>query len=585
MQKNLIILSAIITLTIVLFSNSVKNEFIILDDPQYVTENPEVINLNLKDIFTGYTYGHYQPLAVLSYAIDYKIWGMDSSGFRTTNIFLHIVNIILLFYFARMLTGRTEVAAIVALLFAIHPMRVESVVWISERKDMLYGMFYIASLILYLLYSNRDRKRNFYLLSLFAFLLSLFTKSMAVTLPVVLVLIDFYRNRENWKKRLPEKIPFFVLSLIFGLIAIRSQQSASLIESSLDDFTLINRFLLICYALATYILKFFYPGNLLFLTDYPQLSNGSLPTVYFLAPLFLIIIIVGVYKARKFRKHLVFGLLFFLITIAPVLQIIPVAGFLWDHYTYIPYIGLFLIIGLFYVWVVDNKFSYARKIRIPLQVILGIFVAFLFFTTIARNKIWKDSETLFTYTAEKQPDNEAAYLNLGIERTNKGNWQAAIKDFSYALEIRPSYASAFHCRGIARFNANDSQGALQDFDRALQIRPEYAASYNQRGRARGSLNDHSGAIVDFIKSIRLEPGNYEAYYNLGQAYAYTGNYPEALKALDQSLKLAPYYDIAFAVRGSVNYQSGNLNAACQDWRKASSLGNQHATGLMQKYCK
>ncbi len=577
---------AILVITAVAFSNSVNSEFINLDDPQYVAQNEQVKELsfdNIREIFTSYTHGHYQPLSVLTYAVDHALYGMSATGFRLTNILLHLVSVLLVFYFLKRITGKHWIAAIITLLFAVHPMRVESVVWISERKDVLYAIFYLAALLFYLNYlDGKNPKRN-YLLTLFFFILSLFAKSMAVTLPLVLLLLDWHRQR-TWRIGwITEKLPFLALSVVFGLIVIQSQAASGLIEESAASYTFFDKIILSLNAAVIYIYKTLIPSGTLFMTDYPDKVNGHLPYLYYLSPLVLAAIVLLIVQFKKFQKELLFGLLFYFLTISVVLQVIPVSGYLWDHYTYIPSIGILFIIGQFFRYLDENRFSFSKRLRLPFLGLIGLLAIVSIVTTWNRNQVWQNSGKLFSEVIRLQPENESAYYNRGLFYLEKDNYSKAQDDFSKAVSLRPEQPDYYLRRGIARRSLGQRRAALEDFSRSIEINPSVKA-YIERGTLKANAGYHQRAIKDFREAIDLNPASDKAWNNLGLSYGKSGQYQKALEALNKAIDLNPQNASAWGNRGTVFFKTGQQNKACRDWKKSAELGNRKSLQIFRRMC-
>lgn len=576
----------LLIITALIFSNALSNEFINLDDPEYVTKNDQVQELSIESIqaiFTTYTHGHYQPLAILTYAFDHALYGMNALGFRVTNILLHLIAVLLAFFFLRRITGRPVVAALVTLLFAIHPMRVESVVWIAERKDVLYAVFFLAALLFYLNYLEKGRSARFYLLTLLMFVLALFAKSMAVTLPVLLLLVDWYQKRKWSIRWITEKIPFFVLSIVFGVIVIRSQAASGLIEKSTDAYSFLEKILLTIYASVIYIYKTIIPSGTLFMTDYPDKVNGHLPYFFYIIPLVWLAIILVVIKFKKFQKELLFGLLFYLITVSVVLQIIPVSGYLWDHYTYIPSIGLLFILGQFYRYLDENRFAFATRIKKPYTGALMLLVVVSVITTWNRNNTWENSGTLFSEVIRLQPENESAYYNRGLYRLQKNNYSKAITDFSQAITLRPQQAEYYVNRAVALRELGKKSDALQDFNKAIKIEPDVKA-FIERGTLKANAGYHKQAIADFQAALEINNHSDKAWNNLGLSYGKSGQYHKALKALNKAIAINPQNASAYGNRGTVYFKTGQKNQACRDWQKSARLGNRKSLQIFRKMC-
>ena len=281
------ILGGILIVTFLLFYNTLTNNFVNLDDSGYIKDNPDIKSLSAKNIaaiFSSFYNANYHPFTTLSYAIEYNLFGLNAKPYHFVNLFIHLLNTFMVFRLIKKISGKIEIAAITALFFAIHPMHVESVAWISERKDLLYSFFFISGLSTYYEYIHATANRNkWYIYTILLFLCSLLSKSTAIIFPLMLLIFDYYFRR-GWKKKvLFEKIPFFLLSLVFGVITILSQKSAGAINADLmPEYSLFQRFFVVCFTTSYYIVKLFLPFNLAVLHFAPT----ELPYYYYLSPLF-----------------------------------------------------------------------------------------------------------------------------------------------------------------------------------------------------------------------------------------------------------------------------------------------------------
>ncbi|MCF8304768.1 MAG: tetratricopeptide repeat protein, partial [Bacteroidales bacterium] len=262
----------------------------------------------------------------------------------------------------------------------------------------------------------------------------------------------------------------------------------------------------------------------------------------------------------------------------------PVSGYLWDHYTYVPSIGILFIIGRFYQYVAERKFSYSMKAKTPLTVILILFGIMLIAVTWNRNNIWQDSGTLYSEVIRLHPDNEAAYNNRGQYHMKQENYRKAEQDFSQALEARSSYASAYLNRGRARFEQEKYKSALGDLNKAIELNPSEAA-YMERGLLKARLGYHQRAIKDFSTVLNRHPQSTQALNNLGLSYGQLEQYNKALEAFNRAISIDPNNAKAYGNRGTVYYKTGNQQKACSDWSRSANLGNKRARQILQQYCR
>lgn len=590
-KNPIVILIIILLITVFAFSTSINNDFIYnWDDDAYIVNNEFIKDLSfngIKKMFTVFYVGNYHPLTALTNAIEYKIFGLNPRAFHFFNLLLHLFNVVLVFYFIYLLTRRIEASVIVAVLFAIHPMHAESVVWISERKDVLYAFFYLGSLIAYLsppLTPPEGRGKNF-LLSLFLFLFSLLSKASAITLPLVLLLLDFHLNRKLTRKSIMEKIPFFILSIIFGITAYFSQKLSGTMDLG-HTYAFIDKIFLSSYALCFYIFKLILPINLSAIYFFPEKINGWLPLQYYLSLPVIVFFVFSIYKWGRRNKNLVFGLLFFLSTIILVLQIITFGNsIVSERYTYLPYLGLFFIAGQFYCKIADGEISHSKKIKSFLDILLPAAVICFSMLTFQRNLVWKNGVTLATDVIEKNPFSHDAYLARGVAKGNINDHRGAIADFTTALGINSRIPDGYNNRGLAKGKINDYAGAITDFSEAIRLHPEFASAYNNRGFARGMMQDYSGALADFSEAIRMNPDYTEAFINRGNANAFLQKYEDAIRDFTTAIRLKPGFAPAYYNRAMAKFQSGKIAQACEDWQVAAQMKISKADEMLQKYCQ
>jgi protein O-mannosyl-transferase len=542
-------LGIILLITFILYFKAIKFDFLYTwDDNVYIKENSSIKDLgwaNIKQFFTGFYSGNYQPVTILIYAIEYKLSGYSASLYHFNNILLHIANTYLVFVLIRKISPKSIITALITTaFFAVHPVHVESVAWVAERKDVLYSFFFLLSLIVYTNYL-RSSKLILLLLSGILFVLSCLSKSAAVILPLVLLLLDYYSDRKySWKMFL-EKAPFFAISLIFGLVAMKSQNAA--IQDAISKISPLDRSSIVSYSFLSYIFKAFIPANLSAVYPYPRELGSMLPLKYYFSILTLIALLLLVWYSRKWNKDVIFGFLFFVITIILVLQFVPVGGAaMADRYTYIPYIGLFFAAGKLLEY-----FSESVHFK---KILAAVVLTFIIFSTVCNNriKIWRNDETLFTDVINKYPYCTIAHFDRGLyclhynaqilyaNNSDKKtrNIVSAIKDFDETLKLDEKYPDVYLNRGYARYMIADYAGSKLDFDRAIELKPD-AITYYNRGNTKKELNDFAGAIQDFDKTIQLSPSYVNAYNNRSILKCMLKDYEGTIADYDKMIELNP----------------------------------------------
>jgi protein O-mannosyl-transferase len=620
-----IILSGIIILTLIIYLVTLKNGFTNWDDNILITDNRDIKDLSFSGIvkiFSSFYQHAYDPLRIISYSFIYYFFGLSPAAFHSANILFHLINIILVYVFIYQLTSpqstdhsqlttnqqktnneqRITISAFVASLFAVHPMHSEAVCWISALCDPQYSIFYLASLIFYLKYLQqptvqspqsidrgkrsevRSQKKN-YLIALLLFVCSCLSKSAAVTLPVILILLDYYLNSSKFKvqslKYWLDKIPFFILALAIGIIAIISEKfTGSPNKVIVIQYSLFNRIFILTYSISFYIINLIVPLKLSAFHPSPEIVNGFLPVRYYLSLIFIVLIILLILKAKKRRKEIIFGTLFFLFTISVTLmagriRYVQVA----ERYTYLPYLGLLFIIGQYSI----NSLQF--KIYNFKLIIAMVFILIFSFISYTRSKVWNNSIVLSSDVIEKYPRSYLAYEYRGDAKAKLGDKQGAIQDYSRAIDINPEYTEAFNNRGLEKFTLGDILGALNDFSKAIENNPLNADAFLNRGNAKGSIDDKKGALNDYNKAIELNPGNAQAFNNRGLIRFNLDDKQGALKDFNKAIEINPQYAYAFVNRGSARYFLSDKEGACNDWVKSAELGYKQANDMIIRYCK
>lgn len=582
-SKILLWLFIICIFTIVAYSPSFKNEVTNWDDNKYITENPYFKNLdkdNVKKIFSEYYMGNYHPITMLTLTTDYLVAGRNTKGdinvwmFHMVNIMLHLISTLLVFWFVFLLFRKFKPAIVAAIIFGLHTMHVESVTWMSERKDVLYAAFFIASLVSYVYYIRQFRMK-YLIISLSFFVLSLMSKGQAVSLAVTLIAIDYYSDRKLLSKKvILEKIPFFILAIIFGFIAIRAQKAGEVIYG-ITDYDFYKRIGFAGYGFSQYLIKLVWPTNLSAIYPYPDMVNRGIPFYYWL---FMIPVLSTVFLLKytfNKSKEIFFGISFFVINIFLLLQLIPVGGALYaDRYAYIPSIGFCILLGIGYQHLTEKR----TNLRQPINLIFIIYILALGTLTFQRSQIWRNSYTLWNDALKKEPDASIAWNNLGSIKGLDKDYDGAIKDFTRAISVDPYYDRAFYNRGTSKkdlgMERNDKvimESAILDFNIAIEINSDFQEAYTNRGFTKDLMGDQAGAIPDLDKAIKLNPKDPIAYINRGIAKGKTGRYKEAIDDFSYVIQLSPNNYSAFSNRGIAHDQTGDTKKAIEDFNKAIGL--------------
>jgi len=560
------LLSGILLLTLIVYWSTFSNGFV-WDDVVYVQRNPLLSPLNINTIFTSYLAGNYHPLTVLVHAIEYKFFGYTESGYHVVNVVIHLINTLLVFFLIRNLSQDYWIAFIATLLFGIHPMHVESVAWIAELKDLLYTLFFLASMLAYQRYLDRQ-KSKWYMMAIGFFLLSLLSKGMAVSLPVVLLLIDFVKGRLSDRKVWLEKIPFFVLSIVFGIIAIAAQQAEEALHT--DTIPLAQRIIFAFYGYVNYIYKLIVPVHLSAYYPYPIGSRDAIPPIYYAYAGIVIALWVLTWKSLRRTKKIFFGMAFFTITVFLVLKLLPVGyTVMADRYSYVPSIGIFYLVSEGLVWLYRRQAGVIFKvIACSIGIILTVFYSY---TTIERCQVWANSLTLWSDTIEKYDNIPMAYLNRGVYYLDAKDYTASEKDLTRALELDPTYATVYYNRGKVFQETQRRDAAIQDYNKAIELKPTMVNAYINRGNTYRNGGLYELALADYNKALDLDPSVVETYNNKGILYQQQGNLQSALNEFGKALKISPNYFNALVNHGNMYSKLNQLEAAMQDYNKAISI--------------
>ncbi len=500
-----------------------------------------ILHLNYTSInamFTTPVNGTYIPLPLLSFAVEYNLFGLIPLPFHISNLVLHLICTLLVFKLLRLLNLDSLYAAFGALLFGIHPMHAESVAWITERKDLVYSLFYLCSLILYVIYvKKQDRGWMLIFLSILFFILSLFSKIQAVALPLGLFLVDYLLERPLKPRLIFEKIPYLVLSLLFGILGIIILKDQGVLWVN-ESYTLFQRIFFGLFALSAFIIKFLAPFHLSAVYPFPITSPGhSLPLLYYLSPLFLLLIGFLIYRSARYTRAVVFGSLFFLFNIMFLLQVVGAGlGFMSDRYSYISYIGLIFIVA----WSIEKITKEKKTIKYILLFGLSMVMILFISLTFNRCKTWKDGVTLWTDVIEKYPkETTLPYLNRGDGYLTSGHYEKAIADFSMLNEIDPKDEVGYMNIGFIYYLQKDLDKAIDVSLQALKINPRNVTLCDNLACYYLEKGDNGNAVYNFRKCIELDNKRFDVKLGLAIAYFNQADMINARRYLEEAKILEP----------------------------------------------
>lgn len=545
-------LSVLIAVTGICFFPMLKNNFTNWDDDVYVINNQLLRGPDWSGIFSKEVVGNYHPLTVITLAINYRLTGADASSYLLFNYLLHLINTVLVFLFVhRISEGKLNVAFFTALIFGIHPMHVESVAWVSERKDVLYTLFFLLALVKYWDYLVSGKKSNYWVCFLF-FTLSILSKPAAIVLPLILILLDYWKDRSMSGKVLFEKLPFLIVSLVMALITLNIQSGSAVVK--LDSYPLWSRPLLGSYSILIYLLRFFIPYPLSAFHPFPNTDQLEWP--YLISPVLLIGLLLFLWVKRK-NKLIVFSFLFFIINLLLVSHIVSIgSSVVSERYTYVPYIGISFLLAM---WLFQIKAFSSKKIFWSASIVVAIIFGYITFKHIG---VWKDGNTLWTNVINHYP-------NAPLPRTNRANYNIALAgDPAHSHESKALYDQALEDCNVALLNKPDDELALA----------------NRQNIYLNNLAD-SLAFADAEKLIKLYPGNKAGYYTRGVVYDRAKQPEKALVDLNKCLSLDGTIDWGYSYRAFILFNSFKRYAeALADYNKAIQLNPLPNHYLNRSYC-
>jgi len=577
-------------LTVLVYLSSLNNQFVNWDDNRYIVNNPHIHPFNLdllRWVFSEFYASNWHPLTWVSHALDYAVWGLNPLGHHLTNVVFHAGNTFLVVFLSirlleiykdravqegasTFLDGRRImiVGGMTGLLFGLHPLQVETVAWIAQRKTLLCVLFFLLSVLTYSGYvrgqgdhwANRKSTGPLffdtrYMFSFAFFILALLSKPMAVSLPAVLLMLDWYpfrriRSLKTSGAVFVEKLPFIACSLISSVLTILAQKGGGATKL-MEVVPFSARVLVAAKALIVYLWKMVLPMNLIPFYPYPR--DVSLLSPVYLGAVLLVVGITSISFITAKRNRLWLTLWgYYIVVLLPVLGLVQVGGqSMADRYMYLPSLGPFLAIALVAAWL--NKNAEGLKRHGYMVRMFGVGAAILVFVSLSyltfrQIDIWASSIELWNYVIKKEPERALAYNNRGQAFLERGELDKAMEDFDKVITLNPSYDTAYNNRGIVFSKKGRFDKAMEDLDKAIALNPSYDEAYNHRGIVFGEIGQLDKAMEDFNKAISLNPYHKRAYFNRGFAY----------------------------------FKRGDRESAVQNFQKACALGYEAACKAMQK---
>ncbi len=564
-------------------------DFLSYDDLNYFYY-PEIVAFSwelLPEFFTKQQVGNYIPLTTLSFTLEYSLFGQNPIAFHITNLVLHILNaFIALKIIQRIFLLNITYSLLLIFIFISHPLQVESVSWISCRGLLLSSFFALLSIHFYL--RNRETTNNtYYVLSLIAFILSIFSKPTSVVIPIFLVMLDWFYDKKGFKNLvsvpyLLKILPFFICSLLVGIITVKFTESALV---DIGNYSNLDKLFVFGQSLVFYIYKFIFPIGLGPFHFYPQIEGGGIPWYFYLSIPFLITISISIFKLKQpIRKQVILGSTFFLVNIFLMIQIIPARPLIAaERYSYLPLIGILMVVAALI------SFYHSKQYK---PIILGILMVFILgfgYKTLSYQKVWANTDILMLSSLNKYKDHTMRYLPLtllGTEAFRKGEYNTAVYYFELAQELMSVNLSYFDIQyGRALIAVGDIKEGLQHFEAASKKYPQNDYILANLAGALTTNGKHQEAIEKSDLAISINPLNYIALTNKGIALARLGSADEAIISFNRSEDLNPNQEILYYYRGFSHLLLSQKNQACIDWQIALELGYAPAETAIEANCK
>ena len=557
---DLLVCLGLVAVTWAVFGQTLTHDFVNFDDHVYVYENPLVIRgLSTEGIIDAFTHTHarnWHPVTTVSHMLDCQLYGLNAGGHHFTNVILHTISVLLLFLMFKQMTGGLWQSAFVAVLFAIHPLHVESVAWIAERKDVLSAVFFMLTLAAYTRYARAPSVPRYLLVALlFAF--GLMSKPMLVTVPFVLLLLDYWplgrigsqksEVGSRVRRLITEKLPLFVLSALSCIATLLTQRQG---PNAIDQLPFLWRLNNTFVSYVTYISQMLWPARLAVFYSHP---NDRLPFVEItMAIAFLVGISLLVIYLRRTKPYLFTGWFWYLGMLVPVIGFVQVGEQAHaDRYTYLPQIGLYIMIA----WTVGDLVleSTSRVRRAVVGVAAAIAIVCVGVRAFVQVSYWKNSETLWSHTLAVTSDNDVAHNNLGFLFLRKGELDKAISQFQAALDIRSRNSETHYSLGAALVQNNLGNAfarkqlwdeAIDHLQEAINLRPDYADAYFNLGSVLFHQSRIDEAIAQWQKALAIRPRDVEAHRNVASALRKQGNVKGAIAQYEQALNITPEDSVA-----------------------------------------
>jgi len=543
----------------------------IWDDDTFLVNNPLIKQANgLYQFWFTTNAPDYFPLTSSTLWLEWRLWGTNPLGYHAVNVLLHALSTVLIWRVLARL--KIPGAWLAAALFAVHPVNVESVAWITERKNTLAMLFYVTSLLFYLRFDDTDQWL-WYVIALGSFVLALLSKTAVVPLPIVLLGLAWWQRDRISIRDVRLVLPFFGVAVLLGLLTVWFQSHNAIGSEVVRADNIWSRLAVAGWAVWFYLYKALLPVNLIFV--YPKWQIDATKLLSYVPGLLVPAVSVVLWRYRKeWGKAWLFGLGYFVVMLLPVLGFQDIYfmrySLVADHWQYFSIIGPIGLVAAGITWA-SGRLEKKNVFLVPTFSLIVFLV--LGVLTWRQTCNYSDSETLWSATIARNPDCWMAHDNLGISFKEKGQFYEAVSQYSEAIRLNPDYAGAYYNRGIAYTKLGQYQLAIESYNEAIRRTTDNAFYYNNRGSAYYKLGQYQHAFDDFSLAIRFKPDYADAYYNRGVAYSRSDQYQLAIEDFNKAIQLTPDNADAYNNRGIVYFLQGNNEFGCNDAQKACELGN------------
>ena len=583
-KLSLVLVASAIMLSFLAFSDSLNNEWVNWDDDKNFVENKLIQDISSEnfwkltgEIFTTDVIGGYNPLTVWTFALEKMAFGMEKESWKwwhLNNILLHLFCVFLIFQIGRQLGLNPIGAFLLALLFGIHPMRVESVAWLTERKDVLFASFYFAALFYYIKGKKLNKEFKFIWLIIPLFFLSGLSKIQAVSLPLTMIAVDYWLDKTFSLKSIIYKVPYFVISLVIGSFGFFVLSSEGVLLDA-TTFSFFQRLFIGSYSYIVYLGKFIYPWVMSPLYPYPS----SFETIYYLSAIPFFALVGAIVFLWKKQQHVwVFGFLFFTVNVMFVLQILGAGqGFLADRFTYVPYAGLFFIAAYYF-----QQIDFTSIVGKAIVGIAGLYMMLFMYKTYQQVDVWSNSYSLWSHVIEYYPRTKVTWGNRANWLRDAGYKDLALADYAQRLSLGQDDPEPYNSRGKLYFQSQRKDTlllALADYQQAVKLATEKAKTDGKYrdllpeylvnlGSTQARLNRNYPAIETFKKAEALDPSNPNVYFNRSITYHNVGDYENEQKDVLSYLKFRPYNGAMISNLATTKRILGDYKGAEIDYNRA-----------------